>query len=348
MKRSRSRSPTAALLFRRNNSTRCSSARIETGIAAPRADSDCISRARWRKRPEDGSHARFADGRRGLTLVAEFPIVANQPTRKRARREETVRRIRQTLQRIRTDRATECGNPSQPPHDSRRRRRLRDCLAPARRYAVYDRQPGRERSFRSRDGARRETLGARALAVNLSDIAAMGGRPTACVVNLAVREGITSRTLERIYSGLRDAAREASTDIVGGNVTRARELSITIALLGEAGRGVMRRDSARPGDEIFVTGTLGDAALGWRILAGKLKARARPERSRGKKYLVERFLSPTARLYAGQRLAALGPTPPQSTSATGSCRTSVTSSSAAASAPRSTRREYRCRRRIAR
>ena len=68
-------------------------------------------------------------------------------------------------------------------------------------------------------------LGARALAVNLSDIAAMGGRATACVVNLGVREGITSRTLERIYSGLRDAAREASTDIVGGNVTRARELS---------------------------------------------------------------------------------------------------------------------------
>ena len=115
-----------------------------------------------------------------------------------------------------------------------------------------------------------EALGARALAVNLSDIAAMGGRPTACVVNLGVREGVASRTLERIYSGLRDAAREASTDIVGGNITRARELSITIALLGEAGRGVMRRDAARVGDEIFITGTLGDAALGWRILAGKL------------------------------------------------------------------------------
>ncbi len=155
-----------------------------------------------------------------------------------------------------------------------------------------------------------EALGARALAVNLSDIAAMGGRPTACVVNLGVREGITSRTLERIYSGLRDAAREASIDIVGGNITRARELSITIAILGEAGRGVMRRDAARPGDEIFVTGTLGDAALGWRILAGKLRTRGDAKKNRAsEKYLVERFLSPHARLYAGQRLAALRPAP---------------------------------------
>jgi len=151
-----------------------------------------------------------------------------------------------------------------------------------------------------------EALGARALAVNLSDIAAMGGRPTACVVNLGVREGITSRILERIYSGLREAAREASTDIVGGNITRARELSITIALIGEAGSGVMRRDAARVGDEIFVTGTLGDAALGWRILAGKL----RTKRNRAAaKYPVERFLSPHAQLYAGQRLAMLRPTP---------------------------------------
>jgi thiamine-monophosphate kinase len=155
-----------------------------------------------------------------------------------------------------------------------------------------------------------QALGARALAVNLSDIAAMGGRPTACVVNLGVREGITSRKLERIYSGLREAALEASTDIVGGNVTRARELSITIALVGEAGRGVMRRDAARPGDEIFVTGTLGDAALGWHILAGKLEARGNAKKNRAaEKYLVERFLRPHARLHAGQRLAALRPAP---------------------------------------
>ena len=155
-----------------------------------------------------------------------------------------------------------------------------------------------------------QALGARALAVNLSDIAAMGGRPTACVVNLGVREGIAVRTLELIYAGLRSAAREAATDIVGGNITRARELSITIAMLGEAGRSALRRDTARPGDEIFVTGTLGDAALGWRILARKLKPRGDAKKDRAaRKYLVERFLRPQARLFPGQRLAALRPAP---------------------------------------
>ncbi len=151
-----------------------------------------------------------------------------------------------------------------------------------------------------------QALGARALTVNLSDIAAMGGRPTACVVNLAVRDGINVRTLEQIYAGLRNAARDASTDIVGGNITRARELSITIALIGEIGRAAMRRDTARPGDDVFVTGTLGDAALGWRILACKLKVLGNRA---ARKYVVERFLCPHARLYAGQHLATLRPTP---------------------------------------
>jgi thiamine-monophosphate kinase len=157
-------------------------------------------------------------------------------------------------------------------------------------------------------------LGARSLTINLSDIAAMGGRPIACVVNLAVRDGISARMLDQIYDGLRSAARAAGTDIVGGNITRARQLSITIALLGEIGHGIMRRDSARPGDEIFVTGTLGDAALGWRLLAGKLNSRiltrATTKKYRAaKKYLVERFIRPDARLLAGQRLAGIRPAP---------------------------------------
>jgi thiamine-monophosphate kinase len=155
-----------------------------------------------------------------------------------------------------------------------------------------------------------QAIGVRALTVNLSDIAAMGGSPTACVVNMTVRNGIPTRTLDLIYVGLIEAARESGTDIVGGNITRAHELSITIALLGDTGRGVMRRDAARPGDEIFVTGTLGDAALGWRILAGKLKVQGRAKEERAARaYAVERFLRPAARLYAGQRLAALRPAP---------------------------------------
>ena len=147
-------------------------------------------------------------------------------------------------------------------------------------------------------------LGARALTVNLSDIAAMGGVPRACVVNLAIRPGLDARFFDHLYTGLAGAADAAGVDLVGGNVTGADALAITIALLGEAGSSVLRRDAARPVDEIFVTGTVGDAALGWRILAGKQLARGAP-----RKFLVDRFLKPTARLKAGQRLARINPTP---------------------------------------
>ena len=147
-------------------------------------------------------------------------------------------------------------------------------------------------------------LGARALAVNLSDVAAMGGRPTACVVNLAIRDGVSAATLDKIYAGLSASAHESRIDIVGGNITRASELSITIALLGEVVTAAMRRDTARPGDEIFVTGTVGDAALGWRLLSGELKA-SRDARA----FLLDRFLKPPNRVVAGQRLAAIAPTP---------------------------------------
>jgi thiamine-monophosphate kinase len=149
-----------------------------------------------------------------------------------------------------------------------------------------------------------EALGARALAVNLSDIAAMGGKPTACVVNLAVRDGLGLRFFDRMYQGLGRAAARAEVEVVGGNVTRAGALAITVALLGEVRGAALRRDAARPGDTIYVTGTLGDAAAGLRILSGRLRARAA-----ARKFLVDRFLQPTARLKAGLGLAHIKPAP---------------------------------------
>ena len=149
-----------------------------------------------------------------------------------------------------------------------------------------------------------EILGARALTVNLSDIAAMGGFPTACVVNLAIRPGLGARFFDRLYAGLAEAANASGTDIVGGNVTSADALAITITLIGVARRSALRRDAARPGDEIFVTGTLGDAAIGWRIMAGKVRARGSSRR-----FLIDRFLQPVARLAVGQRLAKIKPAP---------------------------------------
>jgi thiamine-monophosphate kinase len=149
-----------------------------------------------------------------------------------------------------------------------------------------------------------EALGARALAVNLSDIAAMGGTPTACVVNLAIRPGLGVRFFDRLYGGLAQAAAAAKTDIVGGNITRANELAITITVMGEVPDGALRRDTARVGDEIYVSGTVGDAAAGLGILKGEIKVRGK-----ARAYLVNRYLSPSARLEAGRRLARVRPRP---------------------------------------
>jgi len=149
-----------------------------------------------------------------------------------------------------------------------------------------------------------EKLGAKALAVNLSDIAAMGGKPTACVINLAIREGLDARFFDRLYTGIRNVAERYDTEVVGGNVTRADRLAITVALLGEASRGVTRRDLARVGDDIFVTGTVGDSSAGLAILECKLSARG-PAR----KFLIERHLNPTPRIEAGLALAKIRPTP---------------------------------------
>jgi thiamine-monophosphate kinase len=149
-----------------------------------------------------------------------------------------------------------------------------------------------------------EMLGARALTVNLSDIAAMGGIPTACVVDLAVRDGVGTAFFDRLYKGLGAAARKSGVEVVGGNITRSDTLAITIALLGTVHGAPLRRDSARPGDTVYVTGTVGDAAAGLRVLSGRLRAQTAP-----RNFLVGRFLQPSARLAAGRHLSRIRPVP---------------------------------------
>jgi thiamine-monophosphate kinase len=149
-----------------------------------------------------------------------------------------------------------------------------------------------------------EKLGAKSLSVNLSDIAAMGGTPTACVINLAIRERLDARFFDRLYAGIRKVAARYDTDVVGGNVTRGDRLAITVALLGEASRGVTRRDLARTGDDIFVTGTVGDSSAGLAILNGELRVRGA-----ARNFLIERHLNPTPRVEAGLALAKIRPTP---------------------------------------
>jgi thiamine-monophosphate kinase len=141
-------------------------------------------------------------------------------------------------------------------------------------------------------------LGRKALNVNLSDIAAMGGRPLHALVGMALPADIDEGWLRQFMAGFRAAGREAGVSLVGGDLSQAETIMIAVTVTGEALSPVLRR-GARAGDAIFVSGTLGDAAGGLRLLEkgghrGVVKE-VRP--------LLEAFLDPAPRLELGGLLA---------------------------------------------
>ena len=108
-----------------------------------------------------------------------------------------------------------------------------------------------------------EEIGWKALAVNLSDLAAMGARPLWALVALSTPPAADPGRLARIGRGIAACARRHALSVVGGNVTAARQLSLTVTVLGAVGKGrALLRSGGRPGDLLVVSGTLGDAALG--------------------------------------------------------------------------------------
>jgi thiamine-monophosphate kinase len=118
-------------------------------------------------------------------------------------------------------------------------------------------------------------IGWKALAVNISDIAAMGGTPTFALVTLSLPAGTPAEHIDEIYAGLHECAAAYSISIAGGDIVSSAVLSISVALMGEARVDhddqplLLRRDAARPGDVIAVTGPLGGSAGGLRaLLAG--------------------------------------------------------------------------------
>ena len=141
------------------------------------------------------------------------------------------------------------------------------------------------------------STGHRALAVNLSDLAAMGAEPAWALLALTLPKAEPA-WLEEFASGLDAIARKHNVALVGGDTTSG-PLCITIQLLGYAPRPpVMLRSGGKPGDILFVTGTPGDSGGGLQVELGKLSA-ATPEDA---SYLRQRFMFPTPRVELGQRL----------------------------------------------
>jgi thiamine-monophosphate kinase len=139
-------------------------------------------------------------------------------------------------------------------------------------------------------------LGRRSFLVNASDIAAMGGRPRWCVVSAGVPRGYPTRDLESIHAGIDAAAAECGAAIVGGNLAACPHLTLSVTLIAAAARRVVTRAGASPGDRIFVTGCVGDAALGVRNL----------KRGRRSGEVIERYREPAPRLAAGRALVESG------------------------------------------
>ncbi len=112
-----------------------------------------------------------------------------------------------------------------------------------------------------------ESAGHKSLAANLSDIAAMAGIPDHILVSWGAPGSTDVHTLLRLARGLGHLARQYGVSVVGGDVSAALELFISVTVIGHTGpSGAICYDSARPGDGIYVTGTLGDSLLGLKLL----------------------------------------------------------------------------------
>ena len=148
------------------------------------------------------------------------------------------------------------------------------------------------------------SLGHKSLAVNISDIAAMGGFPTVAVVTLGLRGDELVSDLEAMYRGMGDLAKRHGVVIVGGDIVRVPDVRlISVTVMGRAREDrVLVRSGAAAEDVIGVTGTIGASAAGLRILE-------QPERFEGRTTadrLVQAHLRPDPRLDAGQLLVEHG------------------------------------------
>lgn len=143
-------------------------------------------------------------------------------------------------------------------------------------------------------------LGAKSLAINLSDIASAGGTPRFALVSLGLPSDVTVEFVDELYAGMRAEAEPFDVDIVGGNLSKSTlGLFVDVFLMGEAPReNVLLRSGAQAGDKIAVTGTLGDSAAGVALLLNSGLSTTEVYAS----FARERYLAPTPRVREGEML----------------------------------------------
>ncbi len=140
-------------------------------------------------------------------------------------------------------------------------------------------------------------VGEKAFATNASDIAAMGAEPTFALLSIGAPQECEVEDLDNFFDGFLQAAETYRVALIGGNMSAAPCFMISVTMLGQASHRVVQRAGAQPGDDVYITGTPGDAAVGLRMLQeGRDDAPARAVKAR--------FLTPTARVEVGRELAA--------------------------------------------
>jgi len=148
------------------------------------------------------------------------------------------------------------------------------------------------------------TLGRRLVAINLSDLAAMGAEPRYALVSISLRGTLPVSDVRRLYRGIAEQAHRFGCRIAGGDLSGTLgPLTLTATLIGRlrSRRAMLRREGARPGWQIAVTGRLGGAAAGLRLLESAVKPSSAVERA-----WVAAQLDPEPRVAAGRALVDAG------------------------------------------
>ncbi|MGD9849856.1 MAG: thiamine-phosphate kinase [Nitrospirales bacterium] len=150
-------------------------------------------------------------------------------------------------------------------------------------------------------------IGYKAAVANLSDMAAMGAKPTALLVSVALPANLTFLDWKEFYRGLAAPCKSYNVRIVGGDTSSSRSDSfLSLTILGTVKRGcALHRSGASKGHWLYVSGTLGDSAAGLDYITKQRRhARARASLSPPHRYLVQRHFHPTPRIALGSFLGA--------------------------------------------
>lgn len=143
-------------------------------------------------------------------------------------------------------------------------------------------------------------LGYKTIAVNLSDIAAMGGRPTQVVISMALRPDLDTSFVTEMYQGMREICSEFGVNLVGGDTVSTRgPIVLNCAVLGEVAEPrLQRRSGARVGDWVAVTNTLGDSSAGCELLLKRKDAYTEAEEK-----LIKAHVKPRPQVELAKRIA---------------------------------------------